>query len=97
MQDPHGITLDGMIAVAAGFQNPSMLATEGLPNKVCLLFLCFGKCGYKDCDSTHPTSAVDNGAATKLYRLLLPGINKLNAQTRSHHLPITTLETGTQA
>jgi hypothetical protein len=29
-----------IVAAAAGFQNPSILPTEGLPNKVCLQFLC---------------------------------------------------------
>jgi hypothetical protein len=69
-----------MIAVAAGFSNTAALPTAGLPQGCCLLFVCLGKCAYNKCDRQHP-ARVDHEAATKLYKALLPGINKLRALT----------------
>jgi hypothetical protein len=76
----------GMVAVAASFPGGSKdlhLPTDGIPNNCCLLWLCFGKCGFDRCMHDHPTT-VDNAAAKKLHAVLLPGIIKI---TSSNSLP----------
>jgi hypothetical protein len=76
----HPLVQLGMVAKAAGFANTGALPTKGLPPRSCLRWICFGKCTYSRCHRSHPT-AVDNTAATTLFRALLPGINSLRART----------------
>jgi hypothetical protein len=71
------------VAAAAGFRTITDVPTEGLPDRSCLRWICFGDCSYAACKNVHPTS-IDETAATNLYRTLLPGIKKVyNMQ----HLP----------
>jgi hypothetical protein len=64
------------VAAAAGFRTITDVPTEGLPDRSCLRWICFGDCSYAACKNVHPTS-IDETAATTLYRALLPGIKKV--------------------
>jgi hypothetical protein len=65
-----------VVLTAAGFCTPTDVLTEGLPNRICLKWICFDDCAYAACRNAHPTS-IDETAAANLYRALLPGIKKV--------------------
>ena len=67
-----------LVAQAAGFNNTTQLPMEGIPSNTCMKWIVFGQCQQPDCKFTHVTN-LDNNAAGKLYKALLPGISKVLA------------------
>jgi hypothetical protein len=65
-----------VVATAAGFRTLTDVPTDGLPDRICLKWICFGDCSFSACRNAHPTS-IDDTAAANLYRALLPGIKKV--------------------
>ena len=64
------------VTAAADFRTLTDVPIAGLPDRICLHWICFGDCSYAACKNTHPKS-IDETAATNLYRALLPGVKKV--------------------
>jgi hypothetical protein len=65
------------VVTAAGFRTLTDVPTDGLPDRICLKWICFGDYSYSACRNAHPTSTIDNTAPANLNRALLPGIKKV--------------------
>jgi hypothetical protein len=65
------------IAHEAGFRGgPSAVDTTGLPEGICLNWICMGRCVRQNCQKKHPEQ-VDEAAVVAVLEQLEPGIKRL--------------------